>query len=99
MLDAGQYGEFKMRRLATVLQTLLVLYASSSVSSQPLNSPFGQSAVRHGADRRMLIQQMVNGVSRENIVRNINLLQGFGNRYEYGPEQETAANWIVTELT
>lgn len=41
---------------------------------------------------------MVNSVSRENIVNTIAGLQAFGNRYEYNPQQEAAADWIIKEL-
>jgi photosystem II stability/assembly factor-like uncharacterized protein len=67
--------------------------------SQPLTSVrFSPGIASQLADRRVLIQQMVNSVSRENIVKNIAGLQAFGNRYEYGSQQEAAADWIIKEL-
>ena len=41
---------------------------------------------------------MVNAVSRENLIANIQALQAFGNRYEYNPQQEAAADWMINQL-
>jgi len=45
-----------------------------------------------------IVQTMVNAVSEDSLVRTIGALQGFVTRYEYTPQQESAAEYIFGEF-
>ncbi|MBM4160664.1 MAG: M28 family peptidase [Ignavibacteria bacterium] len=48
---------------------------------------------------RSLIQRMVNDVHADSLMRYVQTLQNFGTRYEYTPQQELAAMYILGEFS
>jgi photosystem II stability/assembly factor-like uncharacterized protein len=49
--------------------------------------------------QRSMVQEMVNAVSPDNLMNTVKALQAFGTRYEYSPQQEKAADYLVAEFT
>ena len=49
-------------------------------------------------ESRSLIQRMVNDVHSDSLIKYIWTLQNFGTRYEYTPQQEAAATYILEEF-
>ncbi len=83
--------------IVALLLVSAVPLSSQTAYQKSSSSPVGLSLSKAG-DTRTLIQQMVDAVSSDNLVNTIRGLQSFGTRYEYSPQQEAAADWMIKEL-
>ncbi len=78
-------------RFCTVI-ILVVLFADVHVIAQP-------TARVDSSGPHPYIQQMVNAVSIDSLRNGVGGLVSFATRYEFGPDRETAAEWMINRMS
>jgi len=85
-------GQLQMLREAGV--RLDIVGGPGRARSLPLESGISDAGLANP-----LVQEMVNAVSRDTLASHINALQAFGTRYEYTPQRDSAASYILRTLS